>query len=64
MAKGLLEEAEIPFIALGEIATLVAGVDPLLYKWVEIQVPRDCEAEARDVLGPVLQPAESPQTRS
>jgi len=31
MAKGLLEESEIPFVVLGEIATLVAGVDPLLY---------------------------------
>jgi len=61
MAKGLLEESGIPFIALGEIAAITL-VEPLLHKWVEIQVPRDCEAEARDVLAPVLQPAKSPQS--
>jgi len=64
MAKGLLEEAGIPFLALGEIATLVTGADPQPRPWVEIQVPHDCEATARDVLGPVLQPTESPQIRS
>ena len=63
MAKGLLEEAGIPFLALGEIAMLVTGADPLLHNWVEIQVPRDCEGAARDVLAPVLQPAESPESR-
>jgi len=61
MAKGLLTEAGIPFIALGEIATLVTDVDPLLHKWVEIQVPRDNESEAREALAPVLEPEESPQ---
>jgi Putative prokaryotic signal transducing protein len=62
MAKGLLEAEGIPFVALGEITTLVTDVDPLLHKRVEIQVPRDSEAEAREALGPVLQPAESQQT--
>lgn len=62
MAKGLLESAEIPFLALGEITTLVTDVDPLLHKWVEIQVPGDYEAQARDVLATVLQPEENPQS--
>lgn len=59
MAKGLLECAQIPFLALGEITALVAGSDPLLHKWVEIQVPRDVEAEARDILAQILE-AEQP----
>jgi hypothetical protein len=50
MAKGLLEEAEIPFFVLGQIATLVNDVDGLLHKWVRLQVPRDCEEEAREIL--------------
>jgi hypothetical protein len=62
MAKGLLESAEIPFVVWSEIATLVTDADPLLHKWVEIQVPRDREPEARQVLGPILEPEESPQS--
>jgi hypothetical protein len=50
MAKGLLEEAGIPFFVLGQIATLVTDVDGMLRKWVRIQVPRDREAEAREIL--------------
>jgi hypothetical protein len=61
MAKGLLESAEVPFIALGEITALVTNVDPLLHKWIEIQVPRDCEVEARDVLAPIVQPEAAPE---
>jgi hypothetical protein len=60
MAKGLLDDAEIPFFALGQIATLVTDVDPYLHKWVRIQVPRDREAEARELLQPLLQPEDSP----
>jgi len=57
MAKGLLEEAGIPFFVLGQIATLVQDVDGFLRKWVRLQVPRDREAEARELLDQVLQPA-------
>ena len=49
-AKGLLEDAGIPFFVLGQIATLVQDVDAFLHKWVRIQVPRDREAEARELL--------------
>jgi hypothetical protein len=58
MAKGLLDEAGIPFFVLGQIATLVQDVDPFLKKWVKIQVPADREAEARELLEPLLQPEE------
>jgi Putative prokaryotic signal transducing protein len=50
MAKGLLEDAAIPFFVLGQIATLVQDIDPFLQKWVRLQVPRDREAQARDLL--------------
>jgi hypothetical protein len=50
MAKGLLEEAGIPYFVLGQIATLVQDVDGFLHKWVRVQVPRDREAEALDLL--------------
>ncbi|MGD0777523.1 MAG: DUF2007 domain-containing protein [Candidatus Solibacter sp.] len=49
-AKGLLQDAGIPFFVLGQIATLVQDVDGFLHKWVRIQVPRDREAEARELL--------------
>jgi hypothetical protein len=49
-AKGLLEDAGIPFFVLGQIATLVQDVDGFLHKWVRVQVPRDREAEARELL--------------
>ena len=55
-ARALLEEAGIPYYVLGQIATLVLDVDPFLKKWVRLQVPRDREAEALEVLQPVLQP--------
>lgn len=61
MAKGLLEDADIPFFILGQIATLVQDVDGFLHKWVRVQVPRDREAEARDLLEELLQPETSPQ---
>ena len=55
LAKGLLEEASIPFFVLGQIATLVQDVDGFLHKWVRLQVPRDREAEARELLEGMLQ---------
>lgn len=55
LAKGLLEEAGIPFFVLGQIATLVQSVDASLHKWVRVQVPCDREAEARELLEGMLQ---------
>ncbi|MGO9255962.1 MAG: DUF2007 domain-containing protein [Bryobacteraceae bacterium] len=60
MAKGLLEDAGIPFLLLGQITTLVNDVDPFLQKHVRVQVPRDREAEARELLETLLQPDTSP----
>ena len=60
MAKGLLEEAGIPFYTLGQIATLIQDIDPFLKKWVRIQVPRDRESEAREILEPLLEPETIP----
>jgi hypothetical protein len=63
MARGLLEEAGIPFFVLGQITRLVNDVTPFLNKWVSLQVPRDREAEARELLEPLLHPeACSPAT--
>jgi hypothetical protein len=59
MATGLLEEAEIPFFVLGQITKLVNDVNPFLNKWVKVQVPKDREAEALELLEPVLHPQES-----
>ena len=56
MAKGLLEEAEIPYSIPGQITRLVNDIDPFLNKWMRVQVPRDREAEARELLEPVLHP--------
>jgi hypothetical protein len=61
MAKGLLEDAGIPFFLLGQIASLVQDVDGFLHKWVRVQVPHDREAEARELLEELLQPVASPQ---
>jgi hypothetical protein len=61
MAKGLLEDAGIPFFILGQIATLVQDVDGFLHKWVQVQVPRDRETEARELLEELRQPETSPQ---
>jgi hypothetical protein len=61
LAKGLLEEAGIPLFVLGQIATLIQDVDGFLHKWVRLQVPRDREAEARELLEQVLQPAAGDQ---
>ena len=56
MAKGLLESAGIPLFVLGQIATLIQDIDPYLHKWVRLQVPRDREAEARELLEQLHQP--------
>ena len=56
MAKGLTEDAGIPLFVLGQIATLVQDVDGFLRKWVRLQVPRDREGEAREILEQVQQP--------
>ncbi len=60
LSKGLLEEAEIPYFVLGQIATLVQDVDGYLHKWVRIQVARDREVEAREILEAMLQPDTNP----
>ena len=52
-AKGVLEEADIPFFVMGEIAMLVTDIDPMLRKWVRVQVACDREAEARELLTPI-----------
>jgi hypothetical protein len=61
MVKGLLEDAGIPFLLLGQITGLVNDVDPFLQKHVRVQVPADREAEARELLEVLLQPDTSPQ---
>jgi len=50
MAKGLLEDAGIPLFVQGQIATLFQSVDGFLHKRVRLQVPRDRETEARELL--------------
>ena len=62
LAKGLLEDAGIPFFALGQIATLIQDVDPYVHKWVRVQVPRDREAEAREILDQLLVAETSPES--
>jgi hypothetical protein len=57
LAKSLLEGAEIPYFVLGQIATLVQSVDGFLHKWVGVQVPRDRETEARELMEGMI-PAE------
>jgi hypothetical protein len=60
LVKGLLEDAGIPYYILGQIAMLIQDVDPFLHKWVRVQVPRDREAEARQLLEDWLQAASVP----
>ena len=57
LAKGMLQEAGIPYFGLNEITRLVNDVDPMLRKWVKLQVARDREAEARELLASLLRPA-------
>jgi hypothetical protein len=58
LAEGCLEEADIPFFVLNKITTLVNDVDPFSRKWLRIQVARDREAEAREIIAAALQPCE------
>lgn len=46
LAKGMLEDAGVPFFVLGQIATLVSDVDGFLRKWLRLQAPRSIEADA------------------
>lgn len=50
LAKGLLDDAGIPYFVMGQIATLIQDVDGFLKKWVRLQVPRVCESEARELM--------------
>jgi hypothetical protein len=59
LAKELLQEAGIPYFVLNQITTLVNDVDPMLRKWVRLQVARDREPEARDLIASLLQPQPS-----
>ena len=59
LAKGLLEDAEIPFFVLGQITMFIQDVDGLLHKWVRVQVPRDREVEVRELLDSLLFPDNS-----
>jgi hypothetical protein len=56
MAKGLLENAEIPFFVQGQIATIIQDVDGFLHKRLRVQVLREFEMEAREVLEPLHRP--------
>jgi hypothetical protein len=56
LAEGCLREAEIPFFVLNQITTLVNDIDPFARKWLRIQVARDREAEAREIIAAALQP--------
>jgi len=58
LAEGCLREAEIPFFVLNRITTLVNDIDPFARKWLRIQVARDREAEAREIIAAVMQPAD------
>lgn len=61
MATGLLEDTGIPFFVLGGITRLVNDVTPFLNKVVRVQVPRDREAEAREVIASLLEPVTLPE---
>lgn len=50
-AKSALDEAGIPYYVLNEISRLVNDIDPMLHKWVRLQVAADHEAEARELIG-------------
>ena len=56
LAKGLLEDAEIPLFLQGQFASMYQPVDGFLRKWVRLAVPEDRAAEARELLDEVLKP--------
>ena len=49
-AKGSLTEAGIPFFVFNEITTLMNDIDPMLHKWLRVQVAADRAAEATELL--------------
>ena len=57
MAKGALEDAEIPYFGLNQITRLVNDVDPMLRKTIRIQVAADQAEKAREVLALLEMPA-------
>jgi hypothetical protein len=59
LAKGLLEDSDIPFFVLGQITTFIQDVDGFLHKFVRVQVPCDREVEARELLASLLNPDSS-----
>jgi hypothetical protein len=59
MAKGLIEDSGIPFLVQGQIGTLIQDLNGFLHKRISIEVPRELEAEAREVLAPILGPVPS-----
>ncbi len=51
MAKGILEAASIPYYVAGEeISTRPGMVDPFIHRLCRVLVPRDCSAEALELL--------------
>ncbi len=56
LVKGLLDEAGISYFCLGQIATFIQDIDPFIHKWIRVQVPRDREQEARELLESLEQP--------
>jgi hypothetical protein len=56
MAKGALEDAEIPYFGLNQITRLVNDVDPMLRKTIRIQVAADQAEKAREVLAMLEMP--------
>lgn len=55
-AKSTLDEAGIPYYVLNEISRLVNDIDPMLHKWVRLQVAADHEAEARELVSALRHP--------
>lgn len=58
LAQGCLEDAGIPLFVLNQITTLVNDIDPFPRKWLRIQVARDREAEAGEIIAAVMQPVD------
>jgi len=51
LARGLLEEAGIPFYVSGEeIGARPGMADPFIHPWCRVLVPRDRETDARALL--------------
>lgn len=50
LARGLLENAGIPFFIQGQLATLYQSVDGFLRKWIRLEVPADRVDEAQELM--------------